>query len=292
MKEKSNWKIIRDKYPFEKLIESTFLVLRQKGNSASNAEIVNKVIEILNIDDKILELPHLNTQKSELEYQLAWARTYLRAYGVIKNSNRGIWSITPEFAKFDSIDAEQIIEEYNKNRRIKKDKQDSKISEPKFEYIEENEEFQTWKNRLSVILKNMNPFSFEVLTQRLLRECGFVDVEVTKKTGDGGIDGTGKFKLNGIFTFNVAFQCKRYNGSVGAAAIRDFRGSLTTDIEKGLFITTGNFTREAKEEAIKSGKKQIDLIDGDEFMEKLAQYEIGLKEIRDYEIDEKFFNSI
>ena len=137
----------------------------------------------------------------------------------------------------------------------------------------------------------MDPFAFERLTQQLLRECGF-KFEVTKKTGDGGIDGIGTFKLNGIFTFNVAFQCKRYSGSVGASAIRDFRGSLTTDIEKGFFITTGNFTRDAKEEAKKSGKKQIDLIDGNEFMDKLAQYGLGLKEIKHYEIVEKFFEDI
>ncbi|MBR6953143.1 MAG: restriction endonuclease [Campylobacter sp.] len=283
---------MRDKYSFEKLIEATFLALKEKGNSASNTEIVDKVTEILNIDDKILEILHANTQKSELEYQLAWARTYLKSYGVITNSERGIWSVTPEFAKFANINPQEIIEEFNKNKKIKENKQNDKDLEQKLEYVEENEEFQTWKNRLFKILTNMNPFAFEILAQRLLRECGFVDVKVTKKTGDGGIDGTGKFKLNGIFTFNVAFQCKRYSGSVSASAIRDFRGSLTTDIEKGLFITTGSFTRDAKEEAMKSGKKQIDLIDGEDFMEKLAQYGLGLKEIKDYEIDEKFFNNI
>ncbi|MDA3047660.1 restriction endonuclease [Campylobacter sp. JMF_08 NE1] len=292
MKQNSNWKIIHDKYPFEKLIEATFLALKEKGNSASNTEIFNKIIEILNIDDNFLEIMHLDTQKSELEYQLAWARTYLKSFGIITNSSRGVWSITPEFAKFANINPQEIIEEFNKNKKIKENKQKDKVLEQKLEYVEENEEFQTWKNRLFKILTNMNPFAFEILAQRLLRECGFVDVEVTKKTGDGGIDGTGKFKLNGIFTFNVAFQCKRYSGSVSASAIRDFRGSLTTDIEKGLFITTGSFTRDAKEEAMKSGKKQIDLIDGEEFMEKLAQYGLGLKEIKDYEIDEKFFNNI
>lgn len=292
MKQNSNWKILKDKYPFEKLIETTFLALKEKGNSASNTEIVDKVIEMLNIDNKILELSHLNTQKSELEYQLAWARTYLKSFGVITNSNRGIWSIRPEFTKFKNIDSQQIIEEFNKNKKTKKIKENDKILEQKLEYIEENIEFPSWKEKLSSILTNMNPFAFERLTQQLLRECGFADVEVTKKTGDGGIDGIGKFKLNGIFTFNVAFQCKRYSGLVSASAIRDFRGSLTTDIEKGLFITTGRFTRDAKEEAMKSGKKQIDLIDGNEFMDKLAQYEIGLKETKNYEIDEKFFNNI
>ena len=142
------------------------------------------------------------------------------------------------------------------------------------------------------VLINMDPYGFERLTQRVLRECGFTNVVVTKKSGDGGIDGTGKLKINGIFSFNIAFQCKRYQGSVGAGDIRDFRGSLTTDIEKGVFITTGSFSKPAIEEASNPGKQQIDLIDGEEFITKLAEFGIGVKEVKDYEIDEQFFAKI
>lgn len=118
----------------------------------------------------------------------------------------------------------------------------------------------------------MELYGFGRLTQRVLRECGFTQIEVTKKSGDGGIDGIGKLKINGIFSFNVAFQCKRYKGAVSASDIRDFRETLTTDIEKGVFITTGIFTKAAKEEASNSGKQQIDLMDGEEFINKIAQY--------------------
>ena len=126
----------------------------------------------------------------------------------------------------------------------------------------------------------------------MLRECGFSDVQVTRKTGDGGIDGTGKLKIQGIFSFNVAFQCKRYKGAVGAAEIREFRGSLGTNIEKGVLITTGAFTRSAKEEASAEGKRLIDLMDGEELIDKLAEYGIGLNEVKSYEIDEDYFNSL
>ncbi|MDE5883650.1 MAG: restriction endonuclease, partial [Oscillospiraceae bacterium] len=141
------------------------------------------------------------------------------------------------------------------------------------------------------ILINMNPYAFERLTQLLLRECGFDDVHVTKKSGDGGIDGTGKLKI-GILSFQVAFQCKRYRGVVGSPEIRDFRGSLTTNIEKGIFITTGSFSKQAVEEASTPGKQRIELIDGENFISKLAEFGIGLKERKDYEIDENFFNTI
>ena len=126
----------------------------------------------------------------------------------------------------------------------------------------------------------------------LLRECGFSQVDVTKKSADGGIDGTGKLRINGIFSFNVAFQCKRYAGNVSAGDIRDFRGSLTTDIEKGVLITTGTFTKAAREEASNAGKQQIDLIDGEEFISKLIEYGIGVKEKKIYEIDRGFFEKV
>jgi len=151
-----------------------------------------------------------------------------------------------------------------------------------------------WRQKLYNILVSMDAYAFERLSQRLLRECGFTYVEVTKKSGDGGIDGTGKLKINGIFSFNIAFQCKRYRDTVpvSAAAIRDFRGSLTTDIEKGVFITTSSFSKAAKEEASKPGKKQIDMMDGEEFMDKLVEYEIGVKEVKDYEVDELYFSKV
>ena len=148
------------------------------------------------------------------------------------------------------------------------------------------------RERLSKVLMNMDPYGFERLSQRLLRECGFTDVKVTKKSGDGGIDGTGKLRINGIFSFYVAFQCKRYSGSVSAGDIRDFRGSLTTDIEKGVLITTGLFSKAAKEEASNPGMQQIDLIDGEEFITKLTEFRIGVKPVQDYEIDTEFFAKI
>ena len=125
-----------------------------------------------------------------------------------------------------------------------------------------------------------------------MRECGFTDVIVTKSSGDGGIDGYGKLKINGIISFNIAFQCKRYQGVVGSPEIRDFRGSLTKNIEKGVFITTGTFSKAAQEEAENPGKQQIDLINGEDFIDMLADYSIGLTEVKDYEIDEEFFAKI
>lgn len=270
------------------LIEATFHALKELGGSGKNNEINERAVQLLNLSDEVLAVPHLgSTSMSEVYYRLAWARTLLKNYGAIENSARCVWSITPAFSNKDSVDGEYI----DKNCKKASKNYNSITPEQQMEDagVEVPEEVRPWRKKLHNVLLNMNPYAFERLTQRLLRECGFDDVHVTKKSGDGGIDGTGKLKINGIFSFNIAFQCKRYQGSVGAPDIRDFRGSLTTDIEKGVFITTGTFSKQAIEEASNPGKQQIDLIDGEEFISKLAEFGIGVREIKDYEIDEDYF---
>lgn len=274
------------------LIEATFSALKILGGSGKNDEINSKVAEILELSNEVQDVPHLNSSSlSEVNYRCAWARTILKNYGALENSARSVWTIKPEFTSIDSVDG-ATVEKFrnikNKNRQ-KYDTAEEKMEE---QGVDVPEEVKPWRKRLYEVLINMDPYGFERLTQRVLRECGFTNVVVTKKSGDGGIDGTGKLKINGIFSFNIAFQCKRYQGSVGAGDIRDFRGSLTTDIEKGVFITTGSFSKPAIEEASNPGKQQIDLIDGEEFITKLAEFRIGVNEVKDYEIDEQFFAKI
>jgi len=289
---------------YNELITPTFNALRTLGGSGSNEEILNRIIIDLSISDEVADISHKgNTNMSELQYQLAWTRTYMKKYGVIENSSRSIWSIKPDYMGVETLDDRAIITAVV-NQRIKQRKENSSLTSaaakddkpeddfPENDEVEYPDEAKPWRVCLSEILQNMDPYGFERLSQRVLRECGFTQVEVTKKSGDGGIDGAGKLKINGIFSFNVAFQCKRYSGLVGAGAIRDFRGSLTTDIEKGVLITTGAFSKAAKEEASNPGKQQIDLIDGEEFISKIAEYGIGVKEVKSYEIDEEFFRKI
>ncbi len=288
---------------YSKLIMPTFVALKELGGSGKNDEILNQIIVDLQIPDEVADIPHKgNPNKTELSYQADWARTYLNKFGVIENSARGVWSIRPDYIAVEFLDEKKIVRtvtEENASRRAKKDT-DSVIidmnspenDDPSDDFLEFPEELKPWRERLAEVLQNMDPYGFEHLAQRVLRECGFTQVEVTKKSGDGGIDGTGKLRINGIFSFNVAFQCKRYKGVVGAGEIRDFRGSLTTNIEKGVMITTGTFSKAAREEASSPGKQQIDLIDGEEFISKIAEYGIGVKPVTTYEIDEDFFKKL
>lgn len=280
------------------LVEPTFTALVELGGSATISEIYERIVAMLNLPDSVIDEPHKGSasQQTELEYQLAWARTRLKNYGAISNSKRGVWMITPEFADKTSISRSDVTEHIKKTKLAgKTDAEAEKIlndGDPTDDGIDTPEELEPWKTELADTLHNMNPYAFERLAMLLLRECGFSQVRVTKKSGDGGIDGTGKLRINGIFSFNVAFQCKRYTGSVSAGDIRDFRGSLTTDIEKGIFITTGTFTRAAREEASNAGKQQIDLIDGTEFIGKLIEYRLGVTEKTIYEVDKAFFEKV
>lgn len=260
--------------------------------------IRDNIIKKLKLSDDVVDEPHKGnaSQQTELEYQLAWARTRLKNLGAIVNSKRGVWMITPEYAGRKSITREEVTENIKVTKlKGKTEKEVDTIlqdGDPSNDGIDTIEDSEPWRAELAETLHSMNPYAFERLAMLLLRECGFSQVTVTKKSSDGGIDGTGKLRINGIFSFNVAFQCKRYTGSVSAGDIRDFRGSLTTDIEKGVFITTGSFTKAAREEASNAGKQQIDLIDGEEFISKLIEYGLGVKERRIYEVDKDFFERV
>ena len=133
-----------------------------------------------------------------------------------------------------------------------------------------------WQSEIIEIVKKISPEKFEKLCQRLLRELGFVNVEITGKSHDGGIDGKGILRLGGVLSFHVAFQAKRYSGTVPSSVIRDFRGAIMGRVDKGVIITTGIFSREAIKESIRDGATPIDLIDGNELATHLKELGLGV----------------
>jgi restriction system protein len=158
---------------------------------------------------------------------------------------------------------------------------------------EDGIEDEDWQDRLLRVLKTISPDAFERLAKRLLRESGFTKVEVTGRSGDQGIDGTGILQLN-LISFPVLFQCKRYEGSVGPGAIRDFRGAMMGRSDKGLFITTGSFTAEAKKEATRDGAPSIELIDGPLLCDLLKKLGLGVavRMVEVVEPDDEWFKQL
>ena len=276
------------------LIEPTFLALRSLGGSGRNDEILDKIISDMNIPNDVADILHReNESETELSYRTAWAKTHLKQAGVIESSARGVWSICPEYMTLETVDGVQITKLAAKKEKLPPSGSGAiPVISHVIPIIEPVIDEEPWRKEIAEKLYTMNPYGFERLAQRLLRECDFTHVTVTKKSGDGGIDGTAKLKFNNLISFNVAFQCKRYRGSVGAPEIRDFRGSLPSNVEKGLFITTGTFTRAAIEEAASPGKQQIDLMDGSELIDMMIKRKVGVEEVKSYKVDEEFFEKI
>ena len=255
----------------------TIEAIKDLGGSANTDEIYDKVVEKLKLSDALLEIINGKTGQSELQYNLAWVRTILKNQGVLSKGGKGIW----------------VLDENNPTETlIAKETEIKKIEEKQAE--EEVSDAEKWKKDvIEIITEKMSPNAFERLIQRILREKGFSQVEVTGKTGDGGIDGRGIAKINGILSFHIIFQCKRYKGKVSSAAIRDFRGAMIGRTDKGLFITTGTFTRDATREANRDGAPAIDLMDGEKIAEKLKELNLGIDiELREHiTINEKWFEN-
>ena len=257
---------------FDELMWPTLEALKKSGGSASNQELLTQVIQIMNLPDEVQNLPHGNGPRTEVEYRLLWARTYLKKVGAIESSERGIWSITPSGRSVTAAEIKSIVVRVREMSR----KPSVPVNQDATEIPDQGSADESWRDQLLLILQAMPPDAFERLSQRILRESGFIKVEVKGKSGDGGIDGIGVLRIN-LLSFQVFFQCKRYKDNVGAGAIRDFRGAMVGRTDKGLFITTGRFTPDAKREATRDGAPQIELIDGEQLCELLKSLNLGLK---------------
>ena len=266
---------------FDRLLIHTIQAIQLLGGSGTNEEINGKVYEIAKIPNHIVEIPHgEDGTMSEIDYRLAWSKTYLKKFGLLENSTRGIWALSQpniDTTKLDPAEVTRTVREQAKLSEPKrKEKGDTQV-EKEVEY--EVEVSENWKQELLNVLYNISPSAFERLAQRILRESGFFQVEVTGKTGDGGIDGKGIVRISGFLSFHVIFQCKRYKSSITPDKIRDFRGAMQGRADKGLFITTGTFTREATKEATRDGAPPIDLIDGELLCDKLKELKLGIETV-------------
>lgn len=280
---------------FDELIVPTVKALIELGGSGSIEEINSKVYEIADLTDDVLKIPHGEDGRSEVDYRLAWSRTYLKKFGLIENSARGVWALLQLNIDVDNLDYTKIVKKVRVLEKLEKESKFSVNSNKLNEEIEEEiENTEGWKDQLLNVLYKISPSGFERLTQRMLRESGFSQVEVTGKVGDGGIDGKGIVRISGLLSFHVIFQCKRYRGSVTPSQIRDFRGAMQGRADKGLFITTGNFTRESIKEATRDGAPPIDLIDGELLCEKLKELRLGVetKLIESIEVKRDWFGNL
>jgi restriction system protein len=274
---------------FSKYLGPVLDALRELGGSGRPKEVIDRVAKELKISDKIRE-ETLKNGSSKWDNQVAWARQYLVYAGLIDNSKKGVWVLTPLGQKTSLTEKqghEIFLKQVAMYQKIRKEKSNNNI----IKNIEKEPEKKIEKEEtLLEVLKSISPIGFEYLCQRLLREIGFENVEVTQRSHDEGIDGFGTLKLNPLISLKIIFQCKRYKKTVSREKIGDFRNAVIGRAEKGIIITTGTFSEDAKREANRDGAIPIELIDGERLVELFEELELGVKPITKYEIDYKFFD--
>jgi restriction system protein len=271
--------------------------LKELGSSGTAGEVADRVIERLKISEKAQEATTSNGQ-SRVRNQIGWARFYLVKAGLVDASQRGVWTLT-EAGRAAALDADAVLALFKAVHKQfpRKDTAEPSAGTEANDDGEEEEneapepEAEDYRAKLLAVLRSLPPAGFERICQRLLRENGFQQVVVTGRAGDGGIDGHGVLEINPLVTFKVLFQCKRYGDRpVTPSQVRDFRGAMQGRADKGLILTTGGFTSEARKEATRDGVPPIELVDSEKLISMFARAELGLRPIQTYELEDHFFD--
>ena len=268
--------------------------LKDLGGSAAPREALERIAQIEKVPEALRNAV-LSSGQERFYNQVHWARQYLVWEGLIDSGKRGVWTLTPRgiTAQLDAASSRAIfLEQVRKRAEIRKSSvassEGASEAEDRPKDTPQSDEDAGLQRFLSVV-KNLSPNGFERLSMRLLREAGFERVSVTGRSNDGGIDGVGVLQLNDLVSFNVVFQCKKWEGSVPPKEIRDLRGAMAGRAEKGIFLTTSTFTSNARAEAERPGAVPIELVDGEKLFDMFKRYELGLKPRTVFDIDLAFF---
>lgn len=270
--------------------------LRAIGGSARPKEASAWIARELKLSDEVTEAA-LKSGGSRFHNQVQWARQYLVWQGLIDDSKRGIWTLTPLGwkTKLDETASRKVfLERVKVNQALRGEDETTSTShsvrDTSLDVAESLPADEIVEQDLLDVLKSLPPYGFELLCGRLLREHGFEDVEVTQRSRDGGIDGYGLLRLSPFVSLRVAFQAKRFADVVARRDVGEFRNALLGRAEKGVFITTGRFTRDAETEAARDGVIPIELIDGDRLVELFELVQLGVKAKQSFVIDQAFFD--
>ena len=268
-------------------------------NAASDA-----VSDRLNLTDDQRSIPSHDQRWSYVRFQVGFVMSDLKGIGALDQPKRRLYNLTADGADLSKEDMvhrhARRNQEIREKRRARKATIDAPVDPDEADGIAEanqpDEHELSWRQELLEALKNLSPAAFEQLAAALLEAADFDEVEVTGRSGDGGIDGIGVYHPSGLISFRTAFQCKRYQGSVGPGAVRDFRGSFIGRSDRGIIITTGTFTAAAREEATRAGANPIDLIDGETLCDLLKEYGLGVRVtqriVEDIAIDDNYFERL
>jgi restriction system protein len=270
--------------------------LRALGGSASPREALDRIAVTEKVPDS-LRNEILKSGQERFYNQVHWARQYLVWEGLIDSTRRGVWTLTPrgQTTHLTPDESREIfLRQVRRQAVLRKGATDkdaqAKPAQDELAALAAQGDEDLGLQTFRALLRDLSPLGFEHLCMRLLREAGFERVEVTGRSGDGGIDGVGVLQVNQLVSFKVVFQCKKWEQSVPPKEIRDLRGAMDGRAEKGIFLTTSTFSTQARAEAERPGAVPIELVDGEKLFDMFKQYELGLKPRTVYDIDFVFFD--
>ena len=284
------------------------LTLQKMGGSGSRKKVIDELVKEFNLSDEILEEKTQKNGHPLFKFRVSVDRDSLVKAKYIDNTEYGVWKMTEKAAdRIEDLagreedvlnafreevmlarrDAEKKrVEERKREVGMKKERADAE------EYISEDMEMEGESEKEKMLtedlerIKELDPYAFERLCAQLFKSYGYEDVDVTKKSGDGGIDGYG-FLVFELVRFKVVFQAKKYGEQKATPDHIKLlnQSKQEAKAEKAVFITTSDFTREAKNIG---NENNIEMINGMELMEIL--YEKGIGYSKKY--DERFFKGI
>jgi restriction system protein len=265
--------------------------LRSIGGSARPKEVSAWIQRELKLPPEITQATN-KSGGNRFHNQVQWARQYLVWEGLLDDSKRGVWSLTPLGWK-TQLDPQHSRTIFLNRVKLQHTARKQAAAQPSSDFPDTQNVLppdEQSENTLLDVLKSLSPRGFELICERLLREHDFEDVEVTQQSRDGGIDGYGILRLSPFVSIKVAFQAKRYKEVVSRAMVGEFRNALLGRAEKGVFITTGRFSSDADAEAIRDGVVPIELIDGERLVELFEEAKLGVKPKEIFDIDYAFFD--
>ncbi len=274
---------------FARYLGPVIEAIRELGGSGRPDEVRAVIARDLRISEAEQSEPLPSGVQTRFENQVHWARFYLAKAGYIDSSQRGVWTLTEKGRSIGAVtpdEVQSIIKDVSLQTKPGEDDGAGPSPEPDNPVPA----ISNYREHLAHMLQSLPAAGFERFCQRLLRESGFQEVTVTGRSGDGGIDGIGILQVNPLVSFKVLFQCKKYAGSVSPSHVRDFRGAMTGRADKGIIITTGSFTSDARKEAVRDGAPPVELVDGEKLAGMLEKLELGLRPRHTFELDPTFFD--
>lgn len=239
--------------------------------------------------------------KSQLDFRLQWAMSNLKKAGLLHSPKRGIWDLTQlgkevnlnNFDVWDDVYAisTTLWEEARSQKLAQKEQNQTSLTTQSVDEdtITDSDDAELWREQLLTKLQEMNPYKFEELIVNLMRKIG-IRMETTSKSNDSGIDGIGYLRTPELMTYKIVLQTKRFStGQVTGPDISNFAGTISGhNADRGIFVTTSSYTKDAISRS-RQGANLITLVDGDELVDLLLEYEMGVSEKTIVVINDKMF---